>query len=40
MTCDVAYIAPTATVTGFTFDVSSMILTIDGTELPTTIDEM
>jgi len=40
MTCDVAYIEPTATISGFTYTASSRELSIVGTELPTTLDGM
>ena len=40
MTCDLAYITPDATVTAFTYTESTKVLTITGTDLPTTIDEM
>lgn len=40
MTCSMSYIDPTATVTGFTYDTSSKVLSITGTDLPTTIAEM
>lgn len=37
MTCTISYIAPTSTVTGFTYDTSSKVLSITGTDLPATI---
>jgi hypothetical protein len=40
MTCDVAYIEPTATISGFTYTAFSNELSIVGTDLPTTLDGM
>jgi hypothetical protein len=40
MTCNVAYIEPDAEITAFSFDTSSYLLTLTGTNLPTTIDGM
>jgi hypothetical protein len=39
-TCGVSYIAPVATVTAFTYDLSSKVLVITGTDLPTSIVDM
>jgi len=40
MTCDMAYIVPDAEITAFSFDSSSFVLSLTGTNLPTTIDGM
>lgn len=40
MTCDLNYIEPDATITGFSFDTSSFVLTVTGTNLPTTMEDM
>jgi hypothetical protein len=40
MTCDMNYILPDAEITSFSFDTSSFILTITGTLLPSTMDDM
>jgi hypothetical protein len=40
MTCNMAYIVPDAEVTGFSFADSTFVLTVTGTNLPTTIDGM
>jgi hypothetical protein len=40
MTCDVAYIEPTAAISDFTYTSSSKELSIVGTDLPTTLDGM
>jgi hypothetical protein len=40
LTCGISYIEPDATVTAFTYDTSSKLLTITGTNLPTSLAEM
>lgn len=40
LTCGISYIAPVATVTAFTYDLSTKVLVITGTDLPTTVAEM
>jgi hypothetical protein len=40
MTCSLSYISPDATVTAFAYDLSSRLMTITGTNLPTSLSEM
>jgi hypothetical protein len=40
LNCDYTYTTPTAQVTSFTFDEASKVLTLTGTGLPTTLDEI